>query len=315
MRKQIYCSLISLISAMVFSAHAEEPSQSIKPFADFLYWRAAETNSSWATTITFPSNTINVIQSQPNFNTHAGVRVGLLYSPGDHFWDTKFSYTYFTTQTNSNIHLGLQLVSSLFFSGSFFISSNLFFGGMSTWDLTMNMADVEISHAFHPTPTLTLSPKVGIKAGTINQSININWNAFIYHSTEKLTNNFSGIGPSFGINADWNFINNFSLVGDVSAALMYGKWKDNDIYHRPATLFTTATTISSGANDSRLGTAMLDYYLGLQWRHRGKSHVTVRLGYEGQYWPNQLRLIAVQQLRTFGDLTFQGATCNVTINF
>jgi hypothetical protein len=315
MRKKIYCFLMLLTNVMPFCASAEEHSQSVKPYAEFLYWRASETNSSWATTITFPTNTIDVMQSQPNFNTHAGVKVGLLYSPGDHFWDTNFYYTYYTTQTNSNIHLGLQFISSLFFSGSYFISRDLFFGGSSSWNITMNMADLEISHAFHPSATLSISPKIGLKGGTINQSININWNAFIYHAREILTNNFSGIGPSFGITADWNFINDFSLVGDISTALMYGKWKDNDIYRRPATLFTTQTTISSAANDSRLGTAMMDYYLGLQWRHHGKSDVTVRLGYEGQYWPNQLRLIAVQQLRTFGDLTFQGATCNVTIDF
>jgi len=314
MRKQLHWFLILLTSMMPFYAYAAETSQSIKPFAEFLYWRASETNSSWATTINFPTNTIDVIQSQPNFNSHAGVKVGLSYSPGDHFWDTKLYYTYFTTQTNGNIHLGYQLVSSLFFSGSYFISNNLFFGGSSSWDITMNMADLEISHAFHPTPTLAISPKIGIKGGTINQSININWDAVLYHASEDLINNFSGIGPSFGIAANWNFINDFSLVGDVSTALMYGKWRDKDTYRRPATLVTTQTTLSSGANDSRLGTTMMDYYLGLQWRHRGKSDVTVRLGYEGQYWPNQLRLIAIQQLRTFGDLTFQGATCSVIID-
>lgn len=315
MKKQFYSFLILLMSIMPFYAFAKENTQSIKPFAELLYWHASETNSSWATTISFPNNMTDVVQNTPDFKTHAGIRTGLSYSPGNNFWDTKLYYTYYTTQSKNGIRLGAQIISSLFFSGSYFISQNVFFGGNADWNLTMNTLDLELSHALKPSPSLTISPKIGVKAASINQSIDINWDAFIYNSTENLSNNFSGIGPSFGINAKWNFIDDLSLVSDVSTALMYGHWNDNDIYHRPATLLTTATTISSTANTSKLGTTQFNYYLGLEWHHHGKSNVMIRLGYEGQYWPNQLRLIAVQQLRTFGDLTLQGATCNVTIDF
>ena len=315
MKKDTLRFLILLIILLPLYALAEKQTQSIKPFAEFLYWHASETNASWATTISFPGNATDVTQSEPNFDTHAGVKAGLLYSPGNHFWDTKLYYTYYTTHSNNNIALGAQIATSLFFSGSYFISQDLFFGGNANWNLTMNMLDMEISHAFYPTPALSLSPKIGIKGATIDQSIKINWDAYIYNASENLTNNFSGIGPSFGVTAQWNFNKAFSLVGDVSTALMYGKWKDNDVYQRPDTLVTTPTTISSTASNSKLGTAMMDFYLGLEWHHLGKSDVMLRLGYEGQYWPNQLRLIAIQQLRTFGDLTIQGATCNVTIDF
>lgn len=315
MKKQLYRFLMLLICVNPIYASAKEQSHSIKPFAELLYWHASETNSSWATTITINKDKTNVLQSEPNFNSRAGIRAGLSYSPGDHFWDTKLYFTNYSTQSSESIGLAAQIVSSLFFSGSYFISQDIFFGGNADWNLKMNMLDLEISHTIHPTPTLSISPRVGIKAASIDQSININWNAFIYQATESLTNNFSGVGPSFGINTKWNFIDNFSLVGDVSTALMYGQWRDNDIYKRPAAFLVSPTTITSNSNTSKLGTAMMDYYLGLEWHHHGKSDVSVRIGYEGQYWPNQLRLIAVQQLRTFGDLTIQGATCNVTIDF
>jgi hypothetical protein len=312
MKKLAYA--IVLLNLLPLSGLAEPyKTSSIKPFAELLLWRASETNASWATTISFPGNSVSVIQSSPNFNTNAGVRAGLIYSPCD-FWDTTLAYTYYATKSNNGVALAPQIVSSLFFSGSFFISGDLYFGGNADWSLTMNMLDFEISHAFQPNSHLSLAPRIGIKTGTINQSININWNAFLYQSTEKLNNDFFGIGPSFGLNAMWHFTPDLSLVGDVSTALMYGRWHDDDVYQRPASLVTTATTISSNATRGKLGTFMMDYYLGLEWLHRGKSNVAVRLGYEMQYWPNQLRLVAVQQLPTFGDLTFQGATCNVTID-
>lgn len=319
MKKHIKYLLIifsSLLPLSVFSQTLLDTStRKIEPFVDLLFWRAAETNASWGTAISFPANTTDVIQSSPNFSTQTGIRGGILYSPNDHYIDTKLYYTNYSTQSNNSITPALQIVSSLFFSGSFFISGNLFFGGSANWNLALNMLDFEISHGFHPYDTLTLTPKIGIKGATIDQSIHLNWDAILYQATETLNNDFTGIGPSYGLNANWNFYKELSLVGDISSALMYGSWRDNDTYVRPNSSVTTATTIVSSSGTQKLGTLMMDYYLGLEWHHRGKSDVAMRLGYEMQYWPNQLRLVAVQQLPTFGDLTFQGIACNFTIAF
>lgn len=318
MKKQInyLLAIISLLPFPVFSQTLIDSSkQKIEPFVDLLIWRAAETNGSWGTTISFPGNAIDVVQSSPNFPTQTGIRGGILYSPNDHYIDTKLYYTYYSTQSNNSISLGPQIVSSLFFSGSYFISGDLYFAGSANWGLTMNMVDFEISHAFHPADSLTLTPKIGLKGATIDQSIHLNWNAIFYQSTETLNNDFTGVGPSYGLNANWNFYKELSLVGDISSALMYGSWRDNDTYTRPISSVTTATTITSSSATQKLGTLMMDSYLGLEWHHRGKSDVAVKLGYEMQYWPNQLRLVAVQQLPTFGDLTFQGISCNLTLAF
>lgn len=318
MKKQLYCIfgiLISLFPWPIFAeSNADTSSREIQPFIDLLEWRASETNGSWALTIPLASNPTRVEQSTPSFATQPGIRGGLFYSPGDHYLDSKLYYTYYSTKSNNSVTLGSQIVSSLFFSGSFFISGDLYFAGTSNWSLKMNMLDFELSHAFHPNDSVVLTPRIGLKGGTIDQSINLNWNALLYQSTETLDNNFTGIGPSYGINAKWNFAKELSLVGDISSALMYGTWHDNDVYNRPSSLVTTQTTITSSSTGHQLGTMMIDYYLGLEWRHRGKSDVAVRLGYESQYWPNQLRLVAVQQLPTFGDLTFQGVTCNLSID-
>ena len=84
--------------------------------------------------------------------------------------------------------------------------------------------------------------------------------------TFNVTNNFTGVGPSFGLNAKWNAFKNFNLIGDVSTALMYGRWNESDIYNRPAAVFGVipAATIFTSMNQSKLGTLMMDYYLGLQ---------------------------------------------------
>lgn len=59
---------------------------------------------------------------------------------------------------------------------------------------------------------------------------------------------------------------------------------------------------------------MASYFLGFEWRFQAKALVTLRAGYEMQFWSNQLRLPIFQALPIHGDLTLQGGTCGIHIN-
>ncbi|MEO8400693.1 MAG: Lpg1974 family pore-forming outer membrane protein [Gammaproteobacteria bacterium] len=185
----------------------------------------------------------------------------------------------------------------------------------------MNTVDLAISHAFNATKSLVIRPSIGVKEATINQTINTDWNATflsfpIYTSTEMLTNNFTGIGPELGINGNWNFYKSFSLIGDVSTALLWGRWNVNDTYSRPSALFglVRATTINTKMTDAKLGTPMYQAFLGLQWMHESTYQIKFMLGYEMQYWANQLRVPTFQLLPLHGDLTLQGVTCGISVS-
>lgn len=303
----IAIGLLSLLSQMVQAAM-------LQPFVDVLAWRASQSNSAWVTTISLLPGGTNVENRLMTYYTRPGVKAGLSFLCDDNFWDTKLYWTAFTTENTSNVPVGAGIVSSLFFSGSFFISGDLFAAARSHWKLVMNMLDLEISRQFKLANPLTLSPRVGLKGGSINQEINVNWNAILYHSHENVISDFTGIGPKVGLDAKWNFCQKFNLVSDVDMTLMYGRWNMKDTYARPVSLVTTQTTIMTSLNRAQLGSLMMDFYVGLEWEHHGNSNVAVRLGYEMQYWSNQLRLIAVQQLPAQGDLTLQGATCGIAIN-
>lgn len=310
MKKYLYYTLAFMFSTLSITANAA----AIKPFVDLLTWHATESNSAWAETITFPGNTTHVIQDSASFNTRPGIRAGLLYSPENNFWDTRASWTYWSSDSSKTIPNGAQIISSLFFSGSYFISGDVFFGASANWQIAMNMLDIDIEHTFKPTPSLTLTPVIGLKGGSIDQKVRSNWDAVIYHATENVSSDYTGIGPSFGLNSTLTLYQDLNLVGNVSTALMYGRWNISDVYNRPAAILITPTTISTSMNQSELGNLMMDYFLGLQYTHQGRSRVTVELGYEMQYWTNQLRLIAIQQLPPLGDLTIEGATCGISID-
>lgn len=304
--------LLALLSVPTLSVHAA----TVHPFVDVLYWKASEASTAWATTLEPLADPSHVIQSYINSGNNLGFKAGLTYDTDNQFWNTTLYWTHYGSNTSKTIPLNSQVVTSLFFSGSYFISEDVFFGATGKWQMQMNIFDINASHPFKPTPALTLTPRVGIKGGTIDQDINITWNAILYNSNEKVTNNFTGIGPSFGLDSTLNIYKGVNLVGNIATAIMYGRWNGTDTYYRPPYVLglIPEQTITTSMTNSYLGTMMMDYYLGLEWVHEGQSRVTLRLGYEMQYWANQLRFITLEQFPISGDLTLQGATCGITID-
>lgn len=311
MKKLITCILLLLSTQSLFAKTGK-----ISVFADGLYWHASEEASSfWTNVITTPQpNVTNFDSKNLNFDWNAGFRAGIQYDLDPRYWDTRLYWTYFPTKKNLNVAAASQIITPEFFSG--FASGNFFFGASIDWRLVMNTVDLEVGHKFKISDSLGIRPSIGIKGAAINQTANANWNAVIYTSQEKVQNNFSGFGPTLGISGKWNVYDTLNLVGNFSTALMWGNWKVNDIYTRPSALFglVTPTTITTSMNNSKLGTLMLDYFVGLEWDHPHKTPLTFKLGYEMQYWASQLRVVTFQQLPLHGDLTFQGATCGLKID-
>lgn len=321
--KYIAVLLIIFQSWNVSAADAANTSDAkgFSVFGQLLYWNVSEqTDSVWANDIGFPA-TNHVTYSTPNvrFNYSAGFRGGIAYA-FPQFWNVKLYWTHLPTSKTVNYVAGENhVLTPEFFSG--FLSSDNFSSARMNWQIAMNTIDLAISHAFNVTQSLTISPSVGLKEATINQTINTDLNASlfsipIFTATEVVKNNFSGIGPSLGVNGQWNFYKDFSVVGDFSTAFMWGRWKIDDTYTRPSALYglIQPATINTNTNDSKLGTAVFQYFLGLQWVYQASYQVKFLLGYEMQYWPSQLRAPTFQLLPLHGDMTLQGATCGISIS-
>lgn len=308
--KIIILSLISLHSA---GAAANQ----ISVFGDVLNWRASEqTAALWATVITIPAdNLIDIEEKNIKFRQNLGYRGGVVYNADCDAWDASLYWTYFPSKAQKNISSATQIITPEFFSG--FLSGNFFFSASLDWQLKMNTLDFELGRTFYILDSLEVHPAVGIKTGTIHQNINALWNAAIFTSTENVIHNFSGLGPSFGINCYWLISDSFSLFGDLSAAFLWGHWKIQDTYTRPSALFglVTPTTITTTTNKASLGTLMLRYRLGVEWSFQSLSNLVFQLGYEMQFWPNQLRMPTFQLLPVHGDLTIHGAICRINLNF
>lgn len=299
-------------------------------FEDLLYWHASQqTTSDWAYQFSLVdpnvfkySPTQGTYFKEPNvyFGWSPGLRVGIQYSP-QNFFDTKLYWTHFSTKTNDSITAPSgQVLLPEFFNG--FTSSYLYNAAQLNWRLEMNTIDAEISHLFYPLDSFTLRPSVGVKGGTINQTIHSSWQMQflgdqVYSATENLKNDFFGLGPSLGLDSLWNLYKGIHIRSDFKTALLWGHWHVQDTYHRPGSLFIIIpipeATIHSNTSNS-LGTFMASYFLGLEWTFQAKTSVTLKVGYEMQFWSNQLRLPVFQALPIHGDLTLQGGTCGIHIN-
>lgn len=286
----------------------------VTPSAELLMWNASEEPSSfWAITSTLTEDKIDIDNN--DFGWSPGFRAGLSLEPNAYF-DTTVYWTYFSTDSSSQVPIAAHIVAPEFFSG--YLSKNFFFGAQQDWRLTMNAVNIEAGHTFNIGENISLHPTLGLMGASINQDIDVLWQAELYNAKEKVASDFLGFGPTFGIHGEWKFVDHFSFVGNFSTAFLWGNWNISDVYSRPyvaLSLTPEATVITTKMNDDDLGTLVLKYFLGIQWTTESLSNMSIQLGYEMQYWPNQLRLTVFQQLPIRGDLTFQGGTCRISLDF
>jgi hypothetical protein len=308
--------LISILFVSIGIQSLKANAQVISAFGDLLVWHVSEqTAATWANIVSKPqSNTVDFDAANIEFNWDVGFRGGVLFSPNKDTQDVAAYWTYFPSRSSSNFRLSEQIVVPDFFSG--FVSEDLFFGANINWRIIMNMFDLEIARKINIGHGVSICPAIGIKSGTIKQSINTEWDALVYTASENVKHNYFGVGPTFSIDTNWNVYKNINLIGDFATAFMWGYWQISDTYTRPPALFgiVTPTTITTNMNQMRLGTAMFDYFMGLEWAHQGKLNINLQLGYEMQLWTNQLRMPTFQQLPVHGNLTLQGATCHIRID-
>lgn len=292
--------------------------------ADFLYWYPSEeVNDIWASVISIGDNTSSWGAPGFNFTWDYGFRLGTGYDFAYDQWDSAFYWTWFRTQTNRTIPSAPDSEISPEFDAAF-LSGDAAQSLQGNWSLLFNMFDWELGRNYWVSTGLSLRPFVGVKGGWIRQSIHAHYYDLIiddaptdHSGTEHLKNNFWGIGPSGGVNTKWNLQTSRSqflnLFGDFSVATMWGSWTCADVYNN-----TASQTYSIKTENSALGALMFRAFVGIGWDmdlRSCRSHFSTKLGFETQFWLNQLRISTLQIQRLHGDLTLQGLTFNCRYDY
>ena len=326
-------SMIELMSASPMSAN------NWYLFVDALYWHASVGNYDWAVKMGINDLDVNQTYSKDykkDFKFSWGFRVGLGMNTGYNEWYSELYYTRFYTAnslvlgTNNNSQNTATLHNAA-------VQPN-FFRGESKYKITFNMLDWELGRSYFISPSLAISPYIGVKGGWISQTANEKFN-YLTNVLDIITfreaNDFWGVGPLVGMKNCWDLgqwnEHHFALFGNCSGALMYGHF--DEVYHVaafvngfPPTGFFS--TIQVHGLNHNLVLPMLRSVLGLEWHtgfNQNKAHFGLQVGYELQYWFRQNQFIGVllnppdpansSVIRLSDDLALQGLTVDFRIDF
>ncbi len=301
-------------------------------FAALIVWTAREAGSDcWAEVITTTSSSLSNDLRQVDFGWDPGFKVGIGYGMMHDQWDTQAYYTWFHTKGKDRVSSKPGAVHSTFL-GNFYID-NADGAGLSgpsyqkariDWTIRFNIFDWELGRNFWVSNSLSLRPFLGIKGGWIHQSIHSKWENPTLTSgplfdvgTENLKNNFWGIGPVAGINTKWNLFNyechSFNLFGDFSGALMWGHWSFSDLFKNDI-----QQQVSVGLENMNSGASMVRAFMGFSWEgifSQNRYQFSARLGYEMQFWLDQLQFYSFVGGRLSNELTLQGGTLEFCFDF
>lgn len=305
-------------------------------FGDVFLWCAKESGAeNWAQAFNTASNGDLAIDiGEVSFDWDLGFRVGVGYGMEHDQWDTRLYYTGFWTAGSDSLTTESGEIASGFV-GNFYVdnAAGARFGpsyrkARIEWSIDFNIFDWDLGRSFWVSSAISMRPFIGIKGGWIHQSIDTRWedpvptqnipdpNAFGV-ARENLKNNFWGIGPNVGLSTQWKFYsfgsNVLCILGDLSVALLYGHWTFEDVYKNevPDRVALDISHINSGATAIRT-------FLGLEWGsdwNKCQYRISAYLGYEAQFWLDQLQFLSLSTGRLSNPLTLQGGTFGVRFEF
>ncbi|MEW4454142.1 Lpg1974 family pore-forming outer membrane protein [Bremerella sp. JC817] len=315
------------------------PVRTWTPFAELLAWKLTEGSAeNWAQEITPLGSgslygTASLVEAP--FSWNAGLRVGLeIEHPAEEVQAT-LSYTYFGTTATAQ---AAGVVYSAFL-GNFYADNpdGAAFGpnyrsADLDWDVQFHTLDLEFGKTLAISSALALRPYVGIKGAVIRQNIDSTWHdpidssshTYLYSSaTEKLKQDFWGLGPTLGIHAiaPISITPSHSVTAyfNPSATLMYGNWTFSDVFQTDgltSTTILTPSTIAINSEDIHGAATMLRLSCGLQWEQPGRRVTTrLRLGYEAQVWLNQMQFYSYNMGRLNNLMSVQGGLLEIGLSF
>ncbi len=306
-------------------------------FADLLVWSAQESGAGdWGQRFRTNANgeKINIEILEVSFDWDVGFRGGIGSGLGHDEWDTRLYYTWFRTRGKDNASAPNGEVTSPYI-GNFYVNNSVGSGdgpsyrsASMDWTIRFNMFDWELGRRYCVSSALTLRPFIALKGGWIHQKIRTKWKTPVPSpqipdpdafgtAREDLKNNFWGVGPCGGLNTKWQIAavncHIFSIVGDFSAAILYGHWNFSDVYKNevPHKVSLDLPKINGGATT-------ITSFLGFRWdalEIKERIDLSVRLGYEVQFWLDQLQFVTFNTGRLSNGLTLQGGTLHVELHF
>lgn len=305
--------------------------------AEFLYWRANMDMLEYV----LQSNGDNILLStkgefrEPDFEYDPGVRVRVGYDFGRTNWDVNLAWTYHYSSVSdrsgsdgrplSQVPTRFQTASNTVYN--FVVSTT----AKADWQVKLNALDLEFGYDYFFSKRFSMRPHFGLKAAWIDMDYNVAYTGMIdsidgnviSSGSMRTDTDFWAVGPRMGFDSYLHIGWGFSLYGKFAGALIYGEYDSKSKFsfeREPVAPFNTTGVDSYPLEHnsySRLR-AMTEMAIGLEWGYcfSGDYYLGFHLGWENQYWWNQLETyFLTTDWHPRGDLTYSGLDAGIRFDF
>lgn len=294
---------------------------------EFLYWKARQDGLVFAAVLAQTSSATEIDRSfkpiDAGFRYDPGFKLGLGGNLPYDGWDLSLIWTHFHTVPS----VSKSSADPVFIDWEAIQEEEEFVGRKlkQSWNLMFNALDFEAGRRFYLSNTLSMRPSFGGKVVWIHNKIRrdiLDVVALLdgrpgLPDKARFGLDFWGIGPSFGFQSKWTFAYGLGLLGEFSAALLWGKF-DLTVFQSTGQLQQVGVSefIADIAFTSRRVRPTTQFFLGLDWEWcfiPKWLSVNLRAGYETQVFWSQFFNV-VQDIWE-SDLTFEGFTFMGRIDF
>lgn len=295
---------VILLTGLIFSGSAS----ALQLFLDALEWRVTNSNN-WVyiNSETLPQQFIDY--HTIDFHYSPGFRMGARYENCN--FDALFAYTHYYTSTSESASGNLQPS----FSGSVTAKPShayLYQAGQVHQAIHYDIFDLNIGRTFYPLASLRLDPAMGLMGGSINQTITAAYQGST-SADEKITNNFSGVGPKALIDVGLLLIDKrefkSELIASFAASYLVAHWNIHDSAH--STTAPPNTNIVINGASSTKGAMTLQAALGVEVSYK---QFTGKLAYEINDWFNQNQFFDNDTGAHNNDMVLQGLVLGLAVS-
>ncbi|MDX8430748.1 MAG: Lpg1974 family pore-forming outer membrane protein [Candidatus Algichlamydia australiensis] len=304
---------------------------------DFIYWTArvdglGYTASKWRNALGEDPNRGSV--KHPDFAFEPGFKVGLGIRIPHDAWEIESKYTWLHTgDKRSSTESPNSLTTSD--GATWFMREGapgsllepdfpLLLSARSRWDLHFNAIDLEFARTSRASRKLDLRPHFGFKGSWQKQHLLVAYEALpnvanntFRRMTQQL--DYWGFGIRTGFDAAFHLNRWFRLLGKAAVS---GLWSEFDVERndRFAPTDGSAPELSSfrTCNSFHTLVPVLELFLGLRWEKRFNENLynyMMQLGWEHQVWWEMNQFYRVYEQGNQGDLTMQGLTFQLRLDF
>ena len=170
---------------------------------------------------------------EPDYS--AGARMGLSYDFGT---GTAIRAQYLTLDTSDNSsaekEVGVNDLWGTWLHANAIIDDNDVTSARMSYDFDLDVFDLSARKKLDMGSDLGLGIEAGLRYARIDQKIEVNYRQDVTSTANRRadiynTNNFSGWGPRFGVDADWRMGKGFSLFGALAGSILLGDFDTSQL--------------------------------------------------------------------------------------